>query len=197
MLATLSRGNFQLLRALQTEGRFGEQFEQLRRQWQPDTVIHNDVKGDNVLVLPGEPAARRTLSAIRIVDWEFVQFGDPAWDVAGAFQDFVSLWVNSMTFSALDVEEVVASARDPWPAVRVAVRELWRGYTASAGLSASEAKRLLLRAVAFSSARLIQTAYEGTHPLDVLPKKAVLLLQISANVMSDPEAARGQFYGIA
>ena len=49
-----------------------------------------------------------------IVDWEAVGFGDPAWDVAGALQDFLVYWVFSMPMShELTPEQMIAQARVP------------------------------------------------------------------------------------
>ena len=58
------------------------------------------------------------------------------------------------------------------------------------------ANATLLRAVAFSGARLVQTAYEVSQAANTMPAQSVLLLQVSANLLADPESAQVQFYGI-
>ena len=53
--------------------------------WRHETLIHGDIKSDNILV--GAPRDRHEAvpdEAVWIVDWEFVQIGDPAWDLAAA-----------------------------------------------------------------------------------------------------------------
>jgi hypothetical protein len=194
LLASISPANYQALRILQTQDRLGERLDQLRKLWQPETVIHNDVRSDNILVLPaGAPDA----GAVRLVDWEMVQVGDPAWDVAGLFQDLVLFWIDSMPLAnAGGVERLAAEAHCPWPAVQGALRAFWQEYARAAGLAPAEANRLLLRAVSFSAARLIQTAYEFSQSLSSMPAQSVLLLQVSANLLEDPETAQVGFYGI-
>lgn len=54
---------------------------ELRAGWRRCGVIHGDVRWDNALVVPGP------LERIVLVDWEFVDLGDPAWDIAGAVAD--------------------------------------------------------------------------------------------------------------
>ena len=54
---------------------------ELRRGWRRCGVIHGDVRWDNTLIVPG-PRDR-----VVLVDWEFVDLGDPAWDIAGAVAD--------------------------------------------------------------------------------------------------------------
>jgi hypothetical protein len=194
-LATISPANYQTLRILQTQRQLGESLDRLRGSWLPDTVIHGDVKSDNVLLCPPAVPGAGGETA-RLVDWEAVQRGDPAWDVAGLFQDTVLFWINSMALAGEDVSAMVGSARFPWGILQAYLRSFWQGYRQTAAVEADEANATLLRAVAFSGARLVQTAYEASHESVAMPAQAVLLLQVSANLMADPESAQLQFYGI-
>ena len=196
LLSRLSAANFQTLRILQGQGNLSKQLERLRYLWQPDTIIHNDIRGDNILVLPAEPGRSANVE-IRIVDWEMVQLGDPAWDLAGAFQDFVLFWIDSLPLaSGASMEQAIAQSRYPWLVMQAAIRALWHGYRNAAEPPGDEAPALLLRAVTFSAARLIQSAYEMSQGAARLTTQAVLLLQISANLLDEPEVAQVQFYGI-
>jgi hypothetical protein len=195
LLATISPANYQTLRILQTQGQLSESLDRLRGAWLPDTIIHGDVRSDNILVAP--PAAPGTGGeTVRLVDWEAVQRGDPAWDVAGLFQDTVLFWINSMPLAGADVSAMVASARFPWGVLQAYLRSFWQGYRQTAAVNAEEANATLLRAVAFSGARLVQTVYEMSHESMAMPAQAVLLLQVSANLLADAESAQLQFYGI-
>jgi hypothetical protein len=55
---------------------------------------------------------------------------------------------------------------------------------------------MLLRAVAFSAARLIQSAYEISSGSDSLAGPPVVLLQIAANLLVEPERGQIELYGI-
>jgi len=66
--------------------------ERARADWQPETVIHGDVRLSNVMV-EASPAR------IRFIDWEMSGRGDPAWDVAGAIQEYVSIAANPDPFA--------------------------------------------------------------------------------------------------
>jgi hypothetical protein len=197
LLASISPANYQALRVLQTQPGLGERLDHLRKLWQPETVIHNDVRSDNVLVSPAGAAGAPGPGTVRLVDWEMVQVGDPAWDVAGFFQDLVLFWINSMPLAdPAGVEQLAAAAGCPWPAVQGALRAFWQGYVWATALAPAEGNQLLPRAVSFSAARMIQTAYEFAQSLSAMPAQVVLLLQVSANLLEDPEAAQVGFYGI-
>jgi hypothetical protein len=131
------------------------------------------------------------------VDWELVQLGDPAWDLAGLLQDFILLWVTSMTVTpGATTEMLAASARLPLAELQRAIRAFWKSYRAAADLPPEGAARLITRAVAFSAARLIQSAYEMGAVTPALAPASVLLLQVSANLLRDPEAGQVQLYGL-
>ena len=196
LLRDLTRSEGELLRVLQGENGPGACLDRLSIDWCATTVIHGDVRFDNVLVRPAGPE----MSAFReiwITDWEMAQLGDPAWDLAGALQALLNLWVYSMPLSdERTAEEMVSQARIPTVHIRRAARALWSGYEAGAELRPAEAETLLGRAVTYSAARLIQSALESLQGLQYFAGPAVLLLQISANILADPENAQMQLYGI-
>jgi hypothetical protein len=197
ILAGLSRANCELLRILQGESALGEGLDWACRQWCPTTVIHGDIRLDNVLVRPGGARDRADGVALWITDWELVGIGDPAWDLAGALQDLLVCWVASMPLSdELTAEAMIARARILVEAVRAASRALWSGYCPAAGLDAVAAGGLLERAVVYSAARLIQSAYEHAAAAAQLPGRSVVLLQISANLIAEPQQGRVELYGI-
>jgi len=194
ILATLSAANYQALRVVQGQPGLSRQLDALRAEWRSDTVMHGDVKSGNVLVVP--PAEGGGGSRVRLVDWELVQVGDAAWDVAGMLQDFVMFWVLSMPGDAASGDEMANRARYPLSALQPAVRAFWRAYRYSAGLTPGEAESTLRRAVRFAGARLIQSAYELGQASHALPRASVLLLQISANLLAQPELGQVQLFGL-
>jgi Ser/Thr protein kinase RdoA (MazF antagonist) len=199
LLEGLSPANVELLKALQSDQALPRRFDVLRGLWRPETVIHSDVGFDNVLVLPPgeEPGAGPARSGVRVVDWELVRLGDPAWDVGGALQEFLRLWALSMPVSAsLSAEEMTAGARRPLSGLRGAIRATWQGYRAAAGLADVEADALLGRAVPFAAARLVQSAFEASYESDRISARSVVLLQLGANILDDPESARVRLFGL-
>jgi hypothetical protein len=197
LLASLSPATHRMLHVLQTEEGFREQLDRLSQRWRPGAVIHGDIRFDNVLVRPRRAVSEPAAVELWIVDWEMVGIGDPAWDLAGALQEFPALWVSSMPLSdGMTAEQMTAQARVPLAALRSALRALWSGYRAGAGLDEDEASDLLARAVAFSAARLVQSAFELLDRADRLAGPAVVLLQISANLLAQPERGQVELYGI-
>ena len=199
MLASLSPAGLRVFQILRSEPDVGESLERLSLRWQAETVIHGDIKYDNILVGPPREGREAGDVGVWIVDWEFVQIGDPAWDLAAALHDDIVFWTSSMPQDpTLSADERIEQARYPLEVVKRATRALWEGYLQAAGLDrgGSEAADLLGRAVAFSAARLILAAHELSLEQEDISVQAVLLLQIGMNLLADPESGQTNLYGI-
>ncbi len=155
--------------------------------WRAETVIHGDIRPDNVLVRNGHAEGPWE---VRIIDWEMVQLGDPAWDLAGTLQAFVRAWVVSIPMTAdLSIDERTALAKFPFENVQALCRSFWQGYRAELAADRVEERHLLDRAVKLTAVRMIQSAYEMSHELMVPDPRSVIMLQLSWNVFVRPEIA--------
>ncbi|MGI3902019.1 MAG: phosphotransferase family protein [Janthinobacterium lividum] len=191
LVATLSRANFEILRIVQSQPELVCRLDSLTDLWRPTGLIHGDIKADNILVVPkpdGSGAAE-----VKLVDWELVQIGDPAWDLAGVLQDLVLFWINTMS-PAESVDAMVTSAIWPWPAVQPAFGAMAQGYATLSRIDAAAFNALCLKAVRFCGARLIQTAFEMAQMSDSIPTASALLLQLSGNLLADPYLAQVQLF---
>ncbi len=192
ILRDASPGRLALARCLQGEGAIGRGLEAGREAWRLETLIHGDVRSENVLVVesPADGAQR-----VLLVDWEFVQLGDPAWDLAAALEDHARFWLSGMSQRPdLEMAERVATAACPLEALHPALRSLWDGYLSAARPPA--AGELLRRTVLYSGARMVQTAWEHCRHLERPSTLSVLLVQLAANLLGDPQRAATGLYGL-
>src|SRR6185369_338454 len=127
VLSGITGANYQALRILQTEENLAKHLDSMRSLWQPSTLIHCDVKLDNVLVDDRDDDAADGTTDIHLIDWELAQFGDPAWDVGSALHDFLAWWIFTMPHDN-DFETMTRGARFPVDAMQPAIRALWNSY---------------------------------------------------------------------
>ncbi|MGE5674495.1 MAG: phosphotransferase [Mycobacterium leprae] len=192
ILTYMSSAQINLIRILQGQPEAVRALDELRAAWQPETVIHGDVKLDNFLIIPSPDEQAPVLY---LVDWELVQRGDPAWDLGGAFHDFIYFWVLSMDHTA-PLAEMAAGATHPLSALRPAIHALWSAYCEGMSLTGAAGSSLLHRTVRYSAARVIQTAYEMARHFPMIPPPSVLMLQIGVNLAREPERALAELYGL-
>jgi hypothetical protein len=193
IFARLSPASLEVLRLLQQDRPMTAGLDSLRGEWVADTLIHGDIKGDNVLVTAGLGEDVR----VHIVDWELVQVGDAAWDVGNMFRDFLGYWLLSVPLSGdLTPEQMLDGAQIPLANLHPATRAFWNAYCASAHLAADAAGDFLLRSVRLAAARMAQGAYELSAAAPTPSNLAIVMLQLAANILADPRDALLHLFGI-
>lgn len=191
----ISHANLQLIQTLQRFPPFGQHLDVLRQAWQPSALVHYDLKGDNLLVVP---AAARQRATLKIVDWESAGWGDPCWDVGSVLGEYLGCWLTSIPFTGADPpEQLLTLARFPLAKMQPAIRRFWQSYSRRMGLDAETTDQWLLRAVRYSAARLLQTAFEQSQTAATLSGRALNALQLSYNILQRPHEAAIQLLGLA
>lgn len=185
--------------ALGEYGRIGQALSALMRQhpefealldaiggeWRFDSLIHGDMKWDNVLIFPASGGLD-----FRIVDWELADLGDADWDVGAVLQNFLTVWIMSMPIaSGLPSEHYVAMAAEPIEPMRGVLRAFFEAYARTRGFVAAERRPALERSMRFGAARLVWSAVEQRLYVGQLDMAALALLQVSLNILKNPAQA--------
>jgi aminoglycoside phosphotransferase (APT) family kinase protein len=189
----LSGGIHQMLGMVRQFPQFATVLEKLRAEWAFDVLIHGDIKWDNCVLCPRSDGS----FSLKIVDWEMADWGDSCWDLAGILSAYLSFWVQSLPGNGLtDPATLMEQARFPIEKMQPAIRRFWKTYTQCRGVSGDAARELLRRTTMYTGARNIQTAFEYLQSSPQANASTVLLLQLSMNVLNDPEEASRELLGI-
>jgi len=163
----------------------------LGAEWRFDSLVHGDMKWDNVLIYPAAGGFD-----FRIVDWEMADFGDAAWDVGAVLQSFLAAWIMSMPIaSGLPPQAYVSMATQPLEATRPLLGAFWEAYAATRNFTKDQANNELERCMRFGAARLVWAAIEQRLYVSQLDPAASALLQVSLNVLKDPPRAVRELLG--
>jgi aminoglycoside phosphotransferase (APT) family kinase protein len=191
-VAAHAGGNRQLLGIVQTYAELQAPLDALRGEWRHETLVHGDIKWENCIVVDGEDGAPPRVS---IVDWEIADVGDPAWDVGSIFQAYLTYWVVTMPAApGARPADLVAGAPHPIQTMQPAMRAFWHAYAGAAPDGAADA--LLERAIRYAAARMVQSAYETLPQAELITANAVLLLQLSSNILERPRVAVSDLLGL-
>jgi tRNA A-37 threonylcarbamoyl transferase component Bud32 len=157
----------ELLHILDAYPGFGPTLKALEEAWTPAALVHGDMKFQNCIL--GE-------DRITIIDWEMAGLGDPLWDAAGILQAYWEAWVRGIA---------------PLETLNAAAREFWTSYVDELA-PAGDPAEVLVRAVRYAGARLIQTVWEDRRYAAQLDDPTLKMLQLSLNIFADaPAVSRG------
>jgi aminoglycoside phosphotransferase (APT) family kinase protein len=195
-LRYLSGASIELIKVIQEDEPFAHGLDELREGWRIETLVHRDVKWENCVAHAAAGGAR--LTRIKLVDWEMAGWGDPAFDVGSGFSDFLGHWLASIPIERGPVaERLVQRAPRPLHALQPAIAAFWRAYVRARGLDEGPSSQLLLRAVRFAAARLVQSAFEQTQDMALMSARVAYSVQLSRDMLGRPRAAATDLLGIA
>lgn len=194
----ISSANLRLVKIMQRFPAFCDALELLHREWTTDTLIHQDVKWDNFLVVPDDKdSIAKKRPALRLIDWELAASGDSCWDVGSMFSSFLSAWLHSIPITGdTPPERALQLAKHPIHTMHPALRAFWQAYCKRMGLTEAEQERKLIRSVRYAAARLVLSAYEAMQSSIEPTGNMICFLQMSANILQRPEQAAVQVLGI-
>jgi sigma54-dependent transcription regulator len=93
-------------------------------------------------------------------------------------------------------EEFLQHARFPLEKMHPDVRSFWYAYRRALNLDTAQSDAFLIKAIRYAAARLLQTAFERVQHATQVTGEAVLLLQLSMNVLERPREATVQLLGM-
>jgi aminoglycoside phosphotransferase (APT) family kinase protein len=193
ILHDFSSAGADLVRLVQRSAELAERLEELRRTWRREAFIHHDVRWDNVLIT----RSARGSAVIKLIDWEAAGLGDPASDLGGFLGDYVAFWVNSIPLtSQARPDSYLELASYPLAAMQPALRACWNAYVRVAAPTDSEASDLLQRAATYAGVKLMETSLEHVQQAPEFTMTAVYLLQVGANMVTNPSEAAAVLLGI-
>ena len=182
-----------VVQLVQSTPAFCRHLDNLRRDWQNDTLIHFDAKWDNCIVL-GRSADTYS-GRVRLIDWELSGLGDGCWDVGSLLADYLNLWRSSRPL--LD-ERTSEDNRAGYRLERMqpAIRAFCKNYARCMQYEHHEANAFLIKTAQFAAVRLLQIAVERAQISSELTNNIVGELQLSLNILQRPAAAIAHLFGI-
>lgn len=170
--AGLASARAKVLSIFHSDPRIGAVLAGLRRDYPFETLIHGDARLENFLFTGGPLGADR----VRIVDWEFADLGDAAWDVASVLQHY---WASLAMAQPSDTAAAGA---------RACIDRFWTAYVeARRGVPEGERRRADL----LTGARLIQTAYEWSVASGVPATALDRLGRVAHRLLTEPDPWSG------
>jgi phosphotransferase family enzyme len=198
----ISGANLELIKVIQNYPELYEPLEKLHSEWQVQTLIHGDFRWDNLLVIEKDhdDSDGKNINSsfqLKLVDWEFSDLGDPAWDIGCALHEYLTFWLFSLSITGnQSSEQLISSNNHVLRNMQSSIREFWHAYIKVSNIDGHTSEKLLQRSTKFSSVRLVQTVYESMLSSTELTNTAMYFLQIAANILNHNEDAILYIFGV-
>ncbi|SNT12002.1 MULTISPECIES: T3SS effector HopA1 family protein [unclassified Azospirillum] len=191
----LGQGGAHLVAAIRATPTMLQGLQAALAGWRPVTLVHGDLKWDNILVREGA----EKMPDLRIVDWELADLGDPLWDRAGVLAGFFSSWLvedgglpwmatpNAPPRPPLPIP--LPPLQSMWPAMAA----FWRGASGAGGSDISALRPVL----PYLGARLLQSALESTFTSPTVPPLAAELVNLAGLAFAAPERFLAEFLDLS
>jgi Ser/Thr protein kinase RdoA (MazF antagonist) len=187
----LSGSGIALVKLVQGAPQLCSALDLLRLSWQPSALIHGDLTWGNVIV-HGDGRHH-----VQLVDWEFVQLGDPLWDAGSFLSQYLNAWIVSIPMVGSPPHAQTDAARVPIQQLQPAMKRFWESYAHGAHLEGLDRAVARDRVVRYAAARLVQTALEADQHLALSSTTGVLRLQVAQNMLQHPTQAATTLMGLS
>lgn len=161
-----------------SEPSFKERVREVKQKWDVTSLIHGDIKFQNFLIdLTGD-------HSIRLIDWEVADLGDPLWDCAAILQSYILPWIFNL--DQKNVPQLYQSMEVSIPSIHA----FWEEYRDSTSHQSAN----LIKLIEYCAIKLLHTCYESHVQAPALGSSGVKLLQLSLNMLTNPQNAITQFF---
>jgi Ser/Thr protein kinase RdoA (MazF antagonist) len=190
LLLDLSAGAQDLVARLQSSQALCDRLEELRDAGSYNTLVHGDLRWDNCLAVAAPGSRRR--SRLLLVDWELAGPGAAGFDVGTVLAEYLRSWVESIPIvEPADPGRFVARAGHPLRRMQPAIQAFWSSYRL-----ATPRRPTLRRVIELAAVRVLQTAVERAQGLAAASAHVVTLVQLTDNMLRDPEDAGLSLLGL-
>lgn len=167
---------------------------------QPDCLTHNDLTLDNFIIdtqlTVDTDLAQIRPEQVKIIDWEFIFWADPAADLGMLVSQYLAEWLNSLVAdSNLDLDTTLRLATCPLEKLTPSLEALLRGYLSTFPEILQERPDFVRRIVQFAGIGIIDRLSYCVDYHYAFDNEALCKLQVAKNLLCYPEKAINTIFG--
>jgi Phosphotransferase enzyme family len=169
----------------------------------PCCLTHNDLNLRNILLdidsVDREILAQEANSpTIKLIDWEFVSWGDPAYDLGMVLSSYLKLWLGSLVVSnTINIETALRLATTPLEQLQPSLAALICAYLSQFPEILDRRPNFLKQAIQFTGLILIKRIQGKLEQLSPFNNTSICTLQVAKALLCRPEESIPTIFGTA
>ncbi|MEQ8756492.1 MAG: phosphotransferase [Coleofasciculus sp. G1-WW12-02] len=174
----------------------GQAIAELGNAFTPACLTHNDLKLNNILLYNDWQQDSNII--VRLIDWERVDWGDPAFDLGTPISSYVQIWLSSLVISkSLSIEESLRLAMTPLEWLQPSIARLTQAYLDTFPEILEHRPDFLKRVVQFAGFALIYQIQGMIQYEKSFGNTGIAMLQVAKSLLCRPELSMATIFGTA
>jgi Phosphotransferase enzyme family len=168
----------------------------------PCCLTHNDLVLRNILLNlswdVSTTQGQKSDPIVRLIDWEFLSWGDPAYDLGMLLSGYLKIWLRSLVVSnAIDIQMALRLATTPLEKLQPSMVAVLDSYLTHFPEILERYPNFLSRVMQFIGLVLIKRIQSKLEQLDSFDNTSICTLQVAKMLVCNPEQSILNILGIA
>jgi Phosphotransferase enzyme family len=174
---------------------------EVAESYQACCLIHGDLEFRNILVKTDgndELSVNPDLDnlSIKLIDWEFFRWGDPAYDLGIVLSSYLDCWLDSLVVSkAIPIQTALKLATTPLELLQPSITGLVKSYLAAFPAILEHHPQFLRRVVQFTGLALVKQIQGNLEHLQSFDNSSICKLQVAKMLLCNPEQSVVEIFG--
>jgi len=172
---------------------------ELHSSYQATCLTHNDPRFSNYLIedLIEDQDSASILTEIKLIDWEFFEWGDPAYDLGVLISKYLGLWLDSLFVNSdTDLNLSLSLATCPLEKVQPSLASALQSYLSDFPEILEVRPDFIKRVVQFAGLDLIKHIQHDVEYHKPFHNGNICTLQVAKTLLCYPEQAMSTIFGL-
>jgi thiamine kinase-like enzyme len=181
----------------------GKAINELASAFNPCCLTHKDLELKNILLpINWEQSLVQkqfaTDPTIRLIDWKYSGWGDPAFDLGMLITSYLKFWLHSLIFDEeMTIEDSLRLAAIPLEKLQPSITALTKAYLDSFSEILEYRPDFLQRVVQYSGLGLIHEIQAIIRFQKIFGNTSIYMLQVAKSLLCRPEQSMSTVFGEA
>jgi thiamine kinase-like enzyme len=168
----------------------------LYEEFEASCLTHNDIRFANYIIREAAIETNLQDADLRLIDWEFFAWGDPALDLGTLIAQYLEVWLDSLYVdSDTDINVSLSLATCPLEKIQPSLIAAISTYQARFPEILTERPNFLVKVTQFAGLCLIKRLQHHIEYHDPFDNRSICTMQVAKTLLCNPEAAMSTIFG--
>jgi Phosphotransferase enzyme family len=199
LFGRISTDGLEFWRLYQRYSSLHQAMVEISESFDPCCLTHNDLALWNVLLDLNWETQGGDASAqiVRLIDWEFFGWGDPAYDLGMVLSSYLRIWLRSLVVSdAIDIQIALRLATTPLNTLQPSMVAMLRSYLTYFPEILERHPNFLNRVMQFAGLVMVKRMQGKLEQLSAFNNTSICMLQVAKALLCSPEQSIVNVLGI-